>query len=104
MRRRHFLTLVGGVAAGPLATHAQQSSMPVIGFLDAGSAAERADLVAAFRQGLTKTGYFEGQNVAVEYRWAEGRYDRFPELAADLVHRRVSIIATPSTRKVKKFI
>jgi putative tryptophan/tyrosine transport system substrate-binding protein len=71
--------------------------MPVIGFLDAASAPERGDFMASFRQGLAEGGYVEGQNVAVEYRWAEGRFDRLPELAADLVRRRVSVIATPAT-------
>ena len=91
--RRKFLATLGGVAvAWPLAARAQQ---PVIGFLDAGSAAERAQQVAAFRKGLAEAGYQEGQNVALEFRWAEGQYGRFAELAADLVRRRVSVIVTP---------
>jgi putative ABC transport system substrate-binding protein len=98
MRRREFITLLGGAAtAWPLAARAQQPAMPVVGFLDAGSAAERTQQVAAFRKGLAEVGYKEGQNVTLEFRWAEGQYGRFGELAADLVRRRVSVIVTPGS-------
>jgi putative ABC transport system substrate-binding protein len=93
MRRRDFIQGIAASAVWPLAAHAQQSPMPVVGFLDAGSAAERADVVAAFRKGLAEAGFVEGQNVTLEFRWAENQYDQLPVLAADLVRRRVDVIA-----------
>jgi putative tryptophan/tyrosine transport system substrate-binding protein len=92
MRRREFIGLLGGTLALPSTARAQQSAMPVIGYLHSGSHSPYAPLVAAFRQSLNEAGYVEGRNIAIEFRWAEGRYDQLPRLAADLVGRQVTLI------------
>src|SRR6516225_10034825 len=102
MRRREFITLLGGAVAWPLAAHAQQPAMPVVGVLSSEwPNAVTADRLRVFREGLNDTGYFQGQNVIIEYRWAEGRNDRLPALAAELVRLPVNVIvcagSTPAT-------
>jgi putative tryptophan/tyrosine transport system substrate-binding protein len=97
IRRRDFVILLGGAAAWPVAARAQQPAIPVVGFLSGGSPAGFAYLVHAFRQGLSETGYIDGQNVALEFRWAEGQYERLPALVAGLVRRQVAVLAATTT-------
>jgi putative tryptophan/tyrosine transport system substrate-binding protein len=96
MRRREFIAVLGGAVAWPVVLRAEQRAMPVIGFVYVGWADASAGWVAAFRKGLGETGYVEGQNMTVEYHWLEGQFDRLPAVMADLVHRRVAVIATPT--------
>jgi putative tryptophan/tyrosine transport system substrate-binding protein len=97
VKRRQFMTLLGGVAAWPLAARGQQATMPIIGWLESGSRQTTADYLPSFRQGLAEAGYVEGQNVAIEYRFADSQYDRLPLLVAELVRRRVAIIYAINT-------
>ena len=100
MKRREFIALIGGATTWPLSVRAQQPSMPVIGFLGSDSPDLYADRLRAFRQGLKETGYVDGENLAIEYRWAQGRNDQLPGLAADLVRGRMAVIVASTTPSV----
>jgi putative ABC transport system substrate-binding protein len=95
IQRREFITLLGGTAAWPVSAGAQQPALPVVGFLYNGSPEAGPQIVAAFHKGLSETGYVEGRNVSIEYRWAHNEYGRLPELVADLIRRGVAVIQTP---------
>jgi ABC-type uncharacterized transport system substrate-binding protein len=97
LRRRDFVTLLGGAAAWPLAVRAQEAALPIIGFVHAGAARAFPGRIAAFRDGLSEAGYVEGRNVLIEYHWLEGHFERLPAVMADLVRRRVRVIATPGS-------
>jgi putative ABC transport system substrate-binding protein len=103
LHRREFLTLLGGATAWPLAARAQRPALPVVGFVNAGSPEAYAPYVTGFRRGLRETGYVEGENVAIEFRWASGQYDRLPEMVAELVRRPVTVIVanTPASQFAK---
>src|SRR5215510_11652930 len=98
MKRREFITLLGGAVAGwPVAVRAQQAAIPVVAFIHGGAAGAFPGRLAAFRDGLRATGYVERQNITIEYHWLEGRFERLPGILADLVRRRVAVIATPGS-------
>ena len=94
MKRRQFMTLLGGAAAWPMAARAQQPAMPVVGFLGISAPDTIGDRLRAFRLGLKEAGYIDGENLAIDYRWTENQFDRFPELATDFVRKRVAVITT----------
>jgi hypothetical protein len=106
MRRRQFITVLGGAATWPIVARGQQSSIPAIGFINGSSATAYAAYVQAFIRGLAETGHTVGENVAIEYRWAEGHYDRIPDMVDDLVHRRVAVLApnTPAAHAAKRAV
>jgi putative ABC transport system substrate-binding protein len=100
LRRREFISLLGGAAAWPMAARGQQSAMPLVGLINGGSADANARFASTFRKGLSETGYIESKNVVVEYHWLDGQYERLPELLANLIRREVAVIASPGTAPV----